>query len=85
MAKQKAIKESPEKETSEITFTCKFCGESKSLDEMILETRFFPILVSCRECGRTLQSLKMEEPAIVIENEENSDSEERIEEETGSD
>jgi hypothetical protein len=84
MAKQKAIKESPEKETGEITFTCKFCGESKPLDEMILETRFFPILVSCRECDRTLQSLKMEEPAAVIEAEENTE-ESGAEEETESD
>jgi hypothetical protein len=85
MAKQKTIKESPEKETGDVTFTCKFCGESKSLDEMILETRFFPILVSCRECERTLQSLKIEEPAIVNENEENPDSEESTEGKTGSD
>jgi len=82
MAKEKAIKAIPEKEAVDITFTCKFCGESKPLDEMILETRFFPILVSCRECDRTLQSLKMEEPATVDENEENPeevDAEEKTE------
>jgi hypothetical protein len=82
MAKEKSIKTSPEKETGEIMFTCKFCGNSKPLDEMILETRFFPILVSCRECDRTLQSLKIEEPAAVIEAEDNSeevDAEEKTE------
>ncbi len=63
MAKEKAVKASPEKETGEIIFTCKFCGESKPIGEMILQTRFFPVLASCRACDRTLQSLKMEEPA----------------------
>lgn len=61
MAKEKPAKVSPEKEVKEFTFTCKFCGETKPLSEMILQTRFFPVLTSCRACERTLQSLKMEE------------------------
>ena len=55
MAKEKATKET----TKEITFNCKFCGESKPLSEMTFMTRFFPILVACRSCDETLQSLKL--------------------------
>ncbi len=58
MAKEKETKEAEK----EITFYCKFCGESKPLSEMTFMTRFFPVLVACRECERTLQSLKPEEP-----------------------
>ena len=58
MAKEKATKE---KTGSEITFVCKFCGQSKPLSELTLQTRFFPVLTSCRECEKSLQSLKIEE------------------------
>ena len=57
MAKEKATKET----TDDITFYCKFCGESKPLSEMTFMTRFFPVLVACRNCEKTLQSLKMED------------------------
>ena len=65
MAKEKATKET----THEITFHCKFCGESKPLSEMIFITRFFPVLVACRDCEKALLSLKPEEetPAEPIE------------------
>ena len=65
MAKEKATTEA----TQEITFHCKFCGESKPLSEMTFMTRFFPVLVACRSCEKTLQSLKPEEetPAETIE------------------
>ena len=36
--------------TREITFKCKFCGESKPLDQMRTLTRFFPQLVACKAC-----------------------------------
>jgi hypothetical protein len=36
----------------EITFRCRFCGESKPLDDMRTLTRFFPLLVACRECEK---------------------------------
>ena len=38
----------------ELTFRCKFCGEEKPLDEITTITRFFPILVACRECKRKI-------------------------------
>jgi transcription elongation factor Elf1 len=72
MAKEKALKADTEKEGEEITFTCKFCGESKPIGEMILQTRFFPVLASCRECDRILQSLKTEELIEDIEDKDGS-------------
>ncbi len=33
-----------------IMFKCKFCGQSKPLDEMRVLARFFPPLWACREC-----------------------------------
>ncbi len=68
MAKEKETKET----AKEITFYCKFCGESKPLSEMTFMTRFFPVLVACRECEKTLQSLKPEEPPeeVIEANEE---------------
>jgi transcription elongation factor Elf1 len=61
MAKEKVTKEA----TKEVTFHCKFCGESKPLSEMTFITRFYPILIACRSCEIALQSLKPEEPAVV--------------------
>ena len=64
MAKQKAVKETPvkaEKGTPEFTFTCRFCGEAKPFDEMVIQTRYFPVLTSCRACDKALQNLKLEE------------------------
>ena len=64
MAKEKATKET----SKEITVNCKFCGESKPLSEMTFMTRFFPVLVACRSCDKTLQSLKLEEaPPLAVE------------------
>ncbi len=39
----------------EVTFKCKFCEESKPLDEMVVLTRFFPTVVSCRDCEKKMQ------------------------------
>jgi len=38
----------------EITFKCKFCEESKSIDEMVVLTRYFPPVVACRECEKDM-------------------------------
>ena len=43
IAKKKESKENG------ISFKCKFCEESKALEEMIVLTRFFPPLVACRD------------------------------------
>ncbi|MBI2850236.1 MAG: hypothetical protein HYX80_04235 [Chloroflexi bacterium] len=40
--------------TQDATFTCKFCEKSKSLSEMTVITRFFPVTVACRECAKKL-------------------------------
>ena len=37
-----------------ITFTCKYCGEAKPLDEIRVATRFFPYLVLCKDCWKLL-------------------------------
>lgn len=43
------------KKAEEITFTCKFCGQSKPLSEMKIITRFFPPMVACQDCARKVQ------------------------------
>jgi len=49
-------KELPEvKETSEITFKCKYCGKKTPLDDMRRVDRFSPPLVACRECEKKLR------------------------------
>lgn len=76
MAEKKATKEQSD---SEITFVCKFCGKSKPLSEMTLQTRFFPVLTACRECEKALQSLKvgdLPERAEDAETEETEETEE---------
>jgi transcription elongation factor Elf1 len=35
-----------------IFFTCKFCGESKPLQDLIVIRRFYPQLTACKECAR---------------------------------
>jgi transcription elongation factor Elf1 len=38
----------------EITFKCRFCEESKLLDEMVVLTRYFPPVIACRDCEKKL-------------------------------
>jgi hypothetical protein len=42
------------KRPREIMFRCKYCRESKPLDDMRTLTRYFPPLVACRECERKM-------------------------------
>ena len=35
-----------------IMFKCKFCGESKPLDEMVILRYYYPILAACKECAK---------------------------------
>ena len=63
MAKEKSVKETPVKTDGaekEITFKCRFCGETKPFSEMVLQTRYFPVLTSCRACDKDLQNIKLE-------------------------
>ena len=41
--------------TEEVTFKCRFCGETKPLAEMRILTRFFPQIVACRNCEKKMQ------------------------------
>ena len=78
MAKEKSTKTQPAP-VSEVTFVCKFCGESKPLSELTLQTRFFPVLTACRACEKALQSLKIDElpdETPKVENEESGEKEE---------
>jgi transcription elongation factor Elf1 len=75
MAKDKEVKEA----NKELTFLCKFCGESKPLSEMTFMTRYYPILIACRSCDIAIQSLKPEEPAAE---ETEAEAEEETAEET---
>ena len=43
------------KGTKEITFECRFCGRSKPLDEVMVLTRFFPLLVACQDCEKEIE------------------------------
>jgi hypothetical protein len=39
-------------EVKPIFFTCKFCGETKPLQDLIVIRRFYPQLTACKECAR---------------------------------
>lgn len=43
------------KEPREITFRCQSCDKYKHLEEMRVITRFFPMLVVCRDCEKELR------------------------------
>jgi NAD-dependent SIR2 family protein deacetylase len=39
----------------EITFRCQSCERQKPLEEMRVITRFFPMLVVCRDCQKEMR------------------------------
>ena len=43
------------KEPGEITFRCQSCDKYKHLEEMRVITRFFPMLVVCRDCEKEMR------------------------------
>ncbi len=45
-------KKGQQPKVKETTFKCKFCGESKPLEEIVVLTRFFPPLIVCRDCEK---------------------------------
>ncbi len=49
------IEKREESKAKAITFKCKFCERSKALDEMVVLTRFFPLIVACRDCAKKMQ------------------------------
>jgi hypothetical protein len=38
-----------------ITFTCRFCGKPKPIEEVEVIRRFFPPLPCCRDCWKLLE------------------------------
>ena len=48
-AEKKSIDSSPDKE---IVFTCKFCGETRPLRDLIVMRQFYPPIAACRDCAR---------------------------------
>jgi transcription elongation factor Elf1 len=53
--KTKQPDETKEKEPKAITFRCQHCDKEKLLEEMRVITRFFPLLVVCRECEKEIR------------------------------
>ena len=45
-------KREEESKIKEVTFKCRVCESFKSLDEMVVLTRFFPLVVACRDCEK---------------------------------
>lgn len=39
----------------EIIFKCKYCEETKNIDEMVVITRFFPPVIACRDCQKKIR------------------------------
>lgn len=58
MAKD-SVRDEAEKSKSDdgkgVVFQCRFCQQSRPINEMVIITRFFPPLVACRECERELR------------------------------
>lgn len=42
-------------ESVEKTFSCQCCDQDKPLSELRVITRFFPLLVVCRECEEKMR------------------------------
>ena len=38
-----------------ITFKCKFCDKSKPLDQMVVLTKYFPPVITCRDCEKKMR------------------------------
>lgn len=54
-------------ELKPIFFTCKFCGESKPLDNLVVIRRFYPQQTACAECARSKKIIDAEvKPAAEI-------------------
>jgi transcription elongation factor Elf1 len=58
---------------ADFTFTCKFCGETKPLSELVLMREYFPPIPSCRACS-VKNKLKEEETLEETLEEETEDN-----------
>ena len=50
----KEASKTKKKGRGEVTFKCQRCEKEKNLEEMRVVTRFFPLLVVCRECQKEI-------------------------------
>jgi hypothetical protein len=57
MAKEesKGVDKTKRQKPREIVFRCQCCDEFKQLEEMRVITRFFPVLVICRDCEKAMR------------------------------
>ena len=46
-----------------ITFKCKFCGETRPLDEMVMLPGFFPPIAACRDCEKAIRQMRDRSPS----------------------
>jgi len=53
--------------TKEIVFKCQFCGETKTISELMIMRQYYPQLSSCKDCARGTLISKPEEPANETE------------------
>ena len=53
--KVKQPDETKGEEPKAITFRCQHCDKEKLQEEMRVITRFFPLLVVCRECEKEIR------------------------------
>ena len=53
--KKDTQQEAKEKAPEELTFRCQSCNKDKLLEEMRVITRFFPLLVVCRDCEKEIR------------------------------
>jgi hypothetical protein len=53
-AKTKKQDDVKEKAPEKITFRCRSCNKYKPLEDMRIITRFFPLLVVCRDCEKEM-------------------------------
>lgn len=40
----------------EILFTCKFCGETKPVADLVVMRQFFPPISSCKTCAKSTRN-----------------------------
>ena len=58
MAKEESNVEDKSKKKKgpiEITFKCQSCGKSRHLEDMRVISRFYPMLVTCRDCEKEMR------------------------------
>jgi hypothetical protein len=53
----KAVKKAPEAVVQkEVIFTCKFCGETKPIVELVIMQQFFPPISACKTCAKATRN-----------------------------